>query len=77
MQHHGFLDTGFKQTGLLPFSPCYLSGIKNETTFKRELEKAVPKLSVNSGNCNSLDSHKNQYPEPVLNFGFTKPQNSD
>ena len=40
-------------------------------------EETVPKLSVNFGNRNSQDTHKNQYPGPVLNFGLTKPQYSD
>ena len=42
-----------------------------------KFEEAVPKLSVNFGNRNSQDSHKDQYPGPVLNFGFTEPQYSD
>ena len=28
------------------------------------------------GNHITQDSHKNQYPGPVLNFGFTEPQYS-
>ena len=77
MQMSRFLDTGFKQTGPLPFSPRYPTEIKNETAFKRKLKETVSKLSVNPGNRNSHDSHKNQYPDPVLNFGFTEPQYSD
>ena len=34
-------------------------------------------MSVNSGNPNSQDSHKNTYPDPVFNFGFTEPQYSE
>ena len=34
----------------------------------------MPKLSVNSGTLNSQDSHKNQYPDPALNYGFMEPQ---
>ena len=38
--------------------------------------KKLPKLSVHFGNRNSQGS-QNQYPDPVLNFGFTEPQYSD
>ena len=37
----------------------------------------MPKLTVNFGNPISKDSHKNQYPNPICNFGFTAPQYSD
>ena len=47
------------------------------TACKRKFEQTVPKLSVNSGNPNSQDSHKKLYPDPVLNFGLTDPQYSD
>ena len=56
---NGLLDTGFKQTGQSPFSPRYPNMIKNWTAFKHKFEETVPKLSVNSGNRNSPDSHKN------------------
>ena len=36
----------------------------------------MPKLSVNFWNRNSQDSHKNQYPGPVLNFGFIRNHNT-
>ena len=76
-KRHGFLDTGFKQTGPSPFSPRYPNGINNRTAFKCKSEETVSKLSVNSGNRNSQDSHKHQYPDLVLNFGFTEPQYSN
>ena len=44
------------------FSPCCFNGIKIGTAFKCIFEETVPKLSVNGGNRNSQDSHKNQYP---------------
>ena len=59
------------------FSPRYSNGIKVGTAFKRIFEEIVSKLSVNFGNRNSQDSHKNWYPNPVLNFGFTEPKYSD
>ena len=59
------------------FSPRYFNGVRIGTAFKCIFEETVPKLSVAFGNCNSLDSHKNQYPSPVLNFGFKEPQYSD
>ena len=74
---HGFLDTDFKQTRPSPFSPRYPNGIKNWTAFKWKFEETVPKSSVNSRDGNSQDSHNSQYPDPVLNFGFTGPQYSD
>ena len=37
----------------------------------------MSKLSVNYGNRNLQDSHKNQNPDPVWNFDFTESQNSD
>ena len=52
------LDTGFKQTGPAVFSPLYFNGIKNQTASKHKFKETVPKLSVNSGNPNSQDSHK-------------------
>ena len=54
-KRHGFLDAGFKQTELLPFSPHYPKGL---TAFKYKFEETVPNLSVNSGNRNSQDCHK-------------------
>ena len=65
------IDAGFKQTGPSLFSPRDPNGIKNWTVLKPKFKETVPKLSVNSGNRNSQGSHKNQYPDPVLNFGFT------
>ena len=59
------------------FSPCYFNGIKIEIALKCIFEETVPKLSENFGNSNSQDSHKNQYPGPVLNLGFTEPQHCD
>ena len=42
---------------------CYFSTLfqwnKNLSASKCNFEETVPKLSVNSGNCNSQDSHKN------------------
>ena len=58
-------------------SPGYYSGMKIGTAFKYLFEETMPKLSVSFRNYNSQDSHKNQYPGPVLNFGFTEPQYSD
>ena len=52
------------------FSPCYFYGIKIG------FEETVLKLPDNFGNRNSQDSHKNQYPNPILNF-ITEPQYSD
>ena len=52
---------------------CYFIGVKIGTAFKCIFEETLPKLSVNFGNHNSQDSHKN----PVLNFSFTEPQCSD
>ena len=43
----------------------------------RLVEETVQKLSVNIGNYITQDSHKNQYPGPVCNFGSTAPQYSD
>ena len=51
--------------------------MKIGTAFKSVFEETVPKLSVNLRNLYSPDSHKNQYPNPVLNFGFMEPQYSD
>ena len=34
-------------------------------------------MLVNFRNRNLQDSHKNQYPGPFLNFGFTDPQYCD
>ena len=59
------------------FSPRYFNGIKMVTYFKCIFEEIMPKLSVNFVNHISLDSHKNQYPFPVCNFGFTVSQYSD
>ena len=53
------------------FSPRYFNGIKIVTAFKCTFEETMSKLSVNFGNHISQDSHKNQYPCPVCNFGFT------
>ena len=47
------------------------------TAFKCILEETMPNLSGNFGNQNPQDSHKNQSPDPVCNFGFTEPQYSD
>ena len=47
------------------------------TPCKCSFKEIVPKLSVNFGNRVSQDSHKNQYPGPDCNFGFTVPQYSD
>ena len=58
------------------FSPRYVSGIKIVTAFKCIFDKAMPKLSVSFRNHISQDSHKNQYPGPTCNFGFTSFQNS-
>ena len=44
---------------------------KLKLLFECIFEEIVPKLSVNFENCNSQDFPKNQYPGPVLNFGFT------
>ena len=76
-QRHGFLDTSFKQTERAILLHVIPNGLRNGTAFKCIFEETVPKLSVNFGNRNSQDSHKNQYPGPVLNFGFTEPQYSD
>ena len=62
---------------IVPFSPRYFNGIKIVTAFKYIFEETMPKLSVNFENHVSQDSHKNQYPGPVCNFGFTAPQYSD
>ena len=59
------------------FSTLFLCDKKIGTVFKCIFEKTMPKLSENYGNRNSQDSHKNQYPGPVLNFSFTEPQYSD
>ena len=48
--------------------------MKIGTAFKYIFEETLPKLSVKFGNRDSQDSHKNQYPDPVLNFGFTEQQ---
>ena len=53
------------------------NGMKIVTSFKCIFELIVPKLSVNVGNHNSQDCHKNRSPSPVWNFGFTAPQYSD
>ena len=53
------------------FSPRYFNGIKIATAFKYIFKDTMPKLSVNFGNHISQDSHKNQYPGPICNFGFT------
>ena len=58
------------------FSPRYFNGVKIGT-LKCIFEETVPKLSVNFGNRNSQDSHKNRYLNPVLNFSFTAPQYSN
>ena len=73
-----FLDTGFKQTER-HFSLRYFNVIQIGTAFKCRpiIEETVPKCSRNFGNHNSQDSHKNQYPGPVLNFDFTEPQYRD
>ena len=68
------IGTGFKQTELTIFSPRYFNGIKISTAFKCILEEKKIKLSVNFGNHNSQDSHKNRYLGPVCNFGFTASQ---
>ena len=39
LKRYCYLDTGFKQTGPSPFSPCYSNGINSWTTFKYKLEK--------------------------------------
>ena len=75
-KRHVSINTGFKQTKRVIFSPCYFNGIKIVTAFKCIFEETVPKLLVNFRNRNSQDSHKNQYPGPVLNFSFTKSQYS-
>ena len=49
------------------FSPRYFNVINIVT--------ALLKRSVNFGNHIWQDFHKNQYPGPVRNFGFTTPQN--
>ena len=58
-KHHGFVDTGFKQTQPSPFSPRYSHGMKKCTAFKRKFEETVLTVSVNSRNPNSQDSRKN------------------
>ena len=63
---HLSIDNGFKQTERAIFLRV--------TTMKQPL---ITKLSVNFGNRSSSDSHKNQYPGPDLNFGFTEPQYGD
>ena len=59
------------------FPPRYFNGIELVTAFKCIFEETMPKLSVNFGNHISQDSHKNQYPGSVCNFGFTASQYSD
>ena len=59
------------------FVPHFFSGMKIVTAFKCIFEETKPKLSVNFGNLNSQDFHKNQYPSPICNFGFTEPQYSE
>ena len=59
------------------FSPRYFNGIKIVTALKCIFEETMPKLSVNFGNHISQDSHKNQYPGPVCNFGSAAPQYGD
>ena len=46
-------------------------------TLKCIFEETMPKLSVNFGNHISQDSHKNQYPGTICNFGFTELQYSN
>ena len=58
------------------FYPRNFNGVKIGTALKCIFIEIVPKLSVNFGNRNSQDSHKNQYPSSALNFGFTEPQYS-
>ena len=58
------------------FSPRYFNGIKIETAFKCIFEETMLLLSENFGNHISQYSHKNQYPGPVSNFGFTASQYS-
>ena len=50
------------------FSTLFQWENKIVTASKCLLEETVPKLSVNVKN---RKNHKNQYPSPVLNFGFT------
>ena len=68
-KRHSFLDTGFKQAGPSPFPQRYPNGIKQNEQLIYKFEETVSKLSVNSGNHNLQDSYKNEYPDPVLNFG--------
>ena len=60
-----------------PFrAPRYFYGIKLGTAFKcsPHLNKLYQNRKYIFGTHNSQDSYKNQYPGPVLNFGFTEPQ---
>ena len=52
-------------------------GIKIVTALKCIFKETMPKLSENFGNHISQDSHKNQYPGHLCNFGFTAPQCGD
>ena len=61
----------------LPFFSTLFQWDKIATAFKCTFEETMPKLSVNFGNDISRDSHKNQYPGPICNFGFTASQYSD
>ena len=76
-KHHAAIDTGFKQTEGTIFIHVISMGIKIVTAFKCIFEETMPKLSVNFENHISQDSHKNQCPSSVCNFGFTTPQYSD
>ena len=74
---HISIDTGFKQTEHTIFLRVTSMGIKILTTFKCIFEETESKLSVNFGNYNSQDFHKNQSPNRVWNFSFMEPQYSD
>ena len=76
-KRHVSNDTGFKQTERAIFLHVISNWITIGTAFKCIFEETMRKLSVNFGNRSSQESHKNQYPGPVLNFGFTEPQYSD
>ena len=67
-KRHGFLDeTNFLNS----------NGIKVELILNVYLKKkTVLILSVKFGNCDSQDSHKDQYPGLVLSFCFAESQYS-
>ena len=76
-KHHGFHDTGFKQTEHIIF--CMLSqwDEKKGTAFKCIVKETVPKWQYIFESVTYKTLTRTNMGRSVLNFGFTEPQKSN